>query len=71
MPITYNEADDIWELTNPTTEEKESLTKIAIEEITGFFGNEVANRIVNQAKVFIEQAKFEEGTFSTGEAGHA
>lgn len=68
MPITFNEADDIWELTDPTNAEKESLTQIAIGEITNFFGGEVANRIVTQAKVFAESqvAKKSESTENLG-----
>lgn len=49
MPITYNAAEDIWELTNPTVEEKDALIKIAIGEITGFFGEEMASKIVRDA----------------------
>lgn len=78
MPITFDEANDLWELTDATSAEKESLTKIAIEEITSFFGGEIANKIVNQAKVFAEQqvGKKEEipvtqDTFTTGEVGNA
>lgn len=81
MPITFDEANGIWELTDPTQAEKESLTEIAIEEITGFFGGEIANKIVNQAKVFAQQqmGKGDSSTenlagkdsFNTGEVGNA
>lgn len=78
MPITYNEAKDIWELTDPTQQEKASLTQMAITEIIDFFGSEVANRIVNAARsmtgaknVEIDDGDIPEGSFSTGEAGNA
>lgn len=78
MPITYNETDDIWELTNPTQQEKESLTKIAIQDIVDFFGQEVGHRIVQAAKHEIvnkddmgEPTGAGAGTFQTGEVGNA
>jgi len=78
MPITYNEANDIWELTDATTQEKESLTKMAIQDILDFFGAEVANRIVASAQKKLEDTRGEvdevdvpDGAFSTGQAGNA
>jgi hypothetical protein len=49
MPITYNAAEDIWNLTDPTEAEVSALTRIALGEITAFFGEEMASRIVEEA----------------------
>lgn len=78
MPITFNEAENFWELTNPTEAEKQDLIKGAIEEIRAFFGHQTANRILMKSGMFAEEGEFEEGnneasdgSFSTGEAGNA
>ena len=73
MPITFNEANDFWELTNPSDAEKQSLTKIAIAHITDFFGDEVSNRILQKARAQAEQeqAQTPAGTFQTGGVGNA
>lgn len=78
MPITFNEAEGFWELTNPTKAEKEDLIKGAIEEIKEFFGHETANRILLKSGLFAEEGEFVDGmneagngSFSTGEAGNA
>jgi hypothetical protein len=57
MPITYNEAEDIWEVTDLTEQEKVALTEIAIQQLTDYFGEVLADRIVGQATEYAKAKK--------------
>lgn len=50
MPITYDEKENLWNTSDLTPAEKESLLNIAKEEIVGFFGQQVASQLLALAK---------------------
>jgi hypothetical protein len=47
MPITYDEATDVWSLTEASEAEQKSLIKIATDDIVSFFGDSVAQNIIS------------------------
>ena len=50
MPITYDAAKDIWELTDLSDQEKTGLMEIAKEHLTQFFGVQIAQRLFELAQ---------------------
>lgn len=48
MPIHFNAAEQTWELKDATPEEEASLKQIALDVITDFFGDMVAQRMMQK-----------------------
>lgn len=55
MPIVYNHEEQSFTLQEPTDEEKNALFNLAIEHITGMFGEQVANSVIRDAAEYHKQ----------------